>query len=583
MKKIISILLCVSLMLGVFPLAAFADGDPNIDGGGGGMGSGSSSNYWNGGNDGVRITVVNANTGATVSAPMDFSNRDQPSSVLHFGKVNKLQYLSGTPLTLQSGVAYQCYKPSYAMPRIISGGGLNNIDAIKSYFCSEYVAVMIANAAGINYDRLIGGDYKLFIEPIAYFTYNSQYYCMTATEAALYDKLASGGLRSKMGSLSHQNLPLALFLETPDLGLPSYGGSVSSKQSNETIIASLGMGIVSYNDTPFIPPDPGLADYEYRVNTEVVTSVTLNAFNEINPDSPATVTFYVGGTTYTVNSIVIPAGGSQLVWCKWTTPSTEQTMTITVSASKGYLSENIVTAKIVDMGRNPPPDPKATDRNDAFAAAPVPSRAQVTSSSWSVWWAVWHPNWVWIPVWEWCDHSYTDSEGNSVSDGHWIDNGYWKDLGWYDFFTDNYTASLTASSIISADEKVPTAVGKLMKSGYGINNKVTANFTTNASSGHVAAAQTAVSWFPEFKYNTYWRLLERTGGSYMAQLEFRRNSYSTYNQRAHFTPVWYPNGTYTVYTWLLDAWTPAGMLSMNLTDYVTIQGSLFDDWYTNRE
>jgi len=461
------------------------------------------------------------------------------------------------------------------MPRIISGGGRNNIEAIKTYFCSEYAAMMVADAAGINYDRLIAGEYKLFIEPIAYFTFNSQYYCMTATEAALYDQIVSGGLRSKMASLSHQNLPLALFLETPDLGLPVFSGSASSRQTNETIIASLGMGIVSYNDTPFDPPDPGDIDVEYRVNTEVITAVTLNAYTEINPDSPATVTFHIGGTTYTVNSVVIPAGGSQLVWVKWTTPAAEQNMTITVSTNKGYLSENIVRAKIVDLSKNPPPDPKATDRNDGFSVPPLPSRAQKLSASWSVWWAQWHPYWVWVPVWVW--HSYADGGG------YWCDHGYWEDQGWYDFFANNYTASLTASSAITPDEKVPTAVGKVMKSGYGVNNKVTAGFTTNAPAGHVAPAQTAVSWFPEFKYNTYWRLLEKTSGSYTAMLEFQRNSFSTYDRRVHFLPVWYPNGPYTVYTWCLDAWTPAGMLSANLSDYVTVQGSLYDDWYTNRE
>jgi len=27
-----------------------------------------------------------------------------------------------------------------------------------------------------------------------------------------------------------------------------------------------------------------------------------------------------------------------------------------------------------------------------------------------------------------------------------------------------------------------------------------------------------------------------------------------------------------------DTWTPDGMLSINLNDYVSIQGSLYDDW-----
>jgi hypothetical protein len=588
MRKIIALLLCAAIVLGASPIVALASpGDPNIDGGGGGMGTGTSNNFWNPGNDGVRITVVAATTGAAASAPMDFSNRDQPGSISHFGKVNKLQYLAGTPLTLQSGAAYQCFKPAYSMPSIISSGGRSNIEAIRRYFCSEYAVMMVADAAGFDYENLISGEYKLLLEPIAYFTFNGQRYAMTATEAALYDQLANGALRSRLPSLTHQNLPLAMFLETPDLGLPAYSGARSGRQTNEAIISSLGMGIVSFAEEHLEIPEPGEADVEYRVNTEVVTSVTLNALEEINPDDPATVRFIIAGTTYTINSIVVPAGGTQLVWVKWTTPATEQTITITVSASHGFLSENIIVAKIVDLDQNPPPDPLATDRNDRFVAPALPIKAHVASASWSVWWAQWHPFWVWIENWVtyYDSWSYTDAEGNtsSGSSSYSVDEGWWEDHGWWDFFSDDYAASLAASSVVSPDERVPTAVGKLMKSGYGINNRVAANFSTNAPASHVAPAQTAVSWFPEFQYETYWRLLERTSGAYMAQLDFRRNPYSLFDRRAHFTPVWYPDGTYMVYTWLLDAWTPAGMLSMNLNDYVNISGSLFDDWYTNRE
>ena len=34
---------------------------------------------------------------------------------------------------------------------------------------------------------------------------------------------------SKMPSLTHQNLPLSIFLETPDLGYPAWGGTTSGK------------------------------------------------------------------------------------------------------------------------------------------------------------------------------------------------------------------------------------------------------------------------------------------------------------------------------------------------------------------
>jgi len=47
----------------------------------------------------------------------------------------------------------------------------------------------------------------------------------------------------------------------------------------------------------------------------------------------------------------------------------------------------------------------------------------------------------------------------------------------------------------------------------------------------------------------------------------------------HFSPVWFPDGSYTVNTHVMDIWTPAGMLAMNLTDDVTISGSLYDDWH----
>lgn len=98
----------------MFPSSVLAAGEGNMDGGGGGMGQGTSTNYWSTGNDGVRVTVVNAESGAAVGAVVDFANRSQPSSVLHFGKVNKIQYRNGASLSLQSGAGYSCIQPAYS-------------------------------------------------------------------------------------------------------------------------------------------------------------------------------------------------------------------------------------------------------------------------------------------------------------------------------------------------------------------------------------------------------------------------------------------------------------------------------------
>ena len=70
---------------------------------------------------------------------------------------------------------------------------------------------------------------------------------------------------------------------------------------------------------------------------------------------------------------------------------------------------------------------------------------------------------------------------------------------------------------IKPDDKNPTAVGKTMKSGYGINEKVTASVYGN---GEHTSLQNAVAYFPEFYYKTYWRLLEATSNNV---LEFKKN------------------------------------------------------------
>lgn len=44
-----------------------------------------------------------------------------------------------------------------------------------------------------------------------------------------------------MASLTHQNLPLALYLEYSDLGFPVWSGGASGRQSNTDIINALGL------------------------------------------------------------------------------------------------------------------------------------------------------------------------------------------------------------------------------------------------------------------------------------------------------------------------------------------------------
>ena len=605
MKKRGTTMLLAILVLLSFSTTAFATGNPNIDGGGGGLGSGTSTDSWTPGMDGVRVSIVNAETGAVMGIPIDYTNKN-PLSDYHFGKISKIQYRNGRPITPDLST-YQYKNPPQPLPTVVSSNGRSNIENVKRYFGSEGAARMIADDFGITFEMLTSGMYKLFLEPIAYFRFKGQNVAMTAHEAALYDQELSGGLRSRMVDLSHKNLPLAMFLERPDLGFSVFNGNTSGRQSNDTILEYLGMGTITYTEFTE-PPEPGEYSIEYRVNTEVITTVVLHTVEEINYDDPVTIKFTMMGVTRQMETpIAIPAGESQIVWCRWTTPPTEQIVTITVETNKGYLSDNVIIANIVDYNKNPPPDPKADDRNDDYRVSPIPTNEERPTARWTLWWADWQefwewmPNWLWIEDWRWVSYSYfvaTDSFGGGYWEtdgywadygythdfGQWVDFGYWKDNGWWEFFLHIYNFTLTASSAITPDEKVPTASGNTMKSGYGINNTVTTDVSSLwGSTWFYTGAQTAISYLPEFGYETYRRFLDRTTGGLSAQFEFQKNPFSTYNQRSHFTPVWFPNETYTVYTWVFDAWTPAGMLSTNITDSINIQGSVFDDWQITKQ
>lgn len=343
-KSILSFLLSLFLCLN-FTVTGMADGDSNLDGGSGNMGGGTKTDVWYN-QDGVRITVVTID-GSIAAVPLDLTNFNIPVDVIHFGKISKLQYTNGTSLH-PGGSSYSYSEPEIPLPRIISGGSSKaSIETIRRYFCSEYAAELVASKTGISYNDLLSGNYKLVIEPIAYFVHGGRNYAMTATEAALYNQMSGGTLRNKLPSLTHQNLPLSLFLEVADLGYPAWSGTTGGKVSDSDIMSALGIGIVSYKEVP--EEVIAATDYTYRVDTDVITSVTLTSSTEVNPRNPASVTFQIADASYTVNNIVMPAGGSQLVWVKWHTPPAPTTLTINVSVNGAQTGKTSFSARIISL------------------------------------------------------------------------------------------------------------------------------------------------------------------------------------------------------------------------------------------
>jgi hypothetical protein len=586
MKRIAAFFLAVLLLAGV--CLAEGTGDPNLDGGGGDMGGGTGESYWNPGNDGVRVTVLQ--DGVPVYT-MDIANKDYSRSVeICFDITCKLDYINGADLTPKFDGAYTNFIPPGPLPTIINKNGGSNIEAIRSYFTDREIVEFIAQMSDLDFDELTNGEYKLMLEPVSYFKYKGTMYAMTATEAALYDRTEGGDLKLRMGTLTHQNQPFSMFLQRTDLGILPWVGTTSEKQPNEYIISYLGVGIVSFRYTeeqepegPELPAEPEPGEPEppepedptnpitgngtYRTDTDVITSVLVRSTYDVTPDDDAYITFTILGRTYR-KQYVCPAGSSQLVWIRWHTPAEPQSIHIQVSG--GGVS-GAIPVTISALKENTPPNPvwdgpgiNAGQYQPGFRLAEEPDWGRHSAATWREWYPTWHTS---------------RTVGGHTYPGYWT------------FSILEYGASLAIDYDLAPSDRCPTAFARgtdyTMKSGYGVqaNCKVKVTGIGGASPSDVVPVQSVLAVFPDWRFGTYNRLLEpESGSSYLTQWHFKANPYSYYAERVHFVPVWYPASEtptrYPVPLAVFDAWTPAGQLYATVSDYVTVAGgSMYDDWY----
>ena len=610
------------------------DGDVNVGGGG------SDGNYEDGSgkpdtvleneqDEGVRVTLIESETNKPVTTPIDFANNPRQPVKVHFGKVSKLSYLNG--FTLNSDHSeYQFKKPITPLPDIIKGaGGGNNIKAIKKYFGDEGFLRYFSEITKFDYEEMKSGKYKLLLEPVGYPKIQGQVTACTATELALLDNRLNGYIRkSWIQMFSHLNLPMAMFLERDEFGIQAYKGSEVSKQSNDTIIAQLGVGAVTFKEEEE-EEKPPTVNYTYRTDTEVITAIEISGIDctlKLPDDEkeglyPITVNFDIKGKNYPADNgeIVMPSGSSTLAYVKWKTPEKPQEMIIKATVNykvidyrengngesiayiKPEKEEINIGVKIEEIEENEPPNPDADDRNDYFInnykEDDIKKYPENLKNEWKSYEAYWFPQMV------------------QVEKDVWVDRGYYK------FNTIYYTAELDAQMDLHPASTVKTAKGDQMKSGYGVDQKAKAKIKVSAEiekeievpaedsdgnvitdadgnvvmryekirepysvsdSAYTTKMQNGVSFFSDFYFKTYWRVLEETNESSKtdAIIQFKPNRYSTYNNRTHFTPIWYPDDEYyKVATYIFDGWTPAGMMSINLEDTVYIMGNLWDDWY----
>lgn len=586
MKKKPRLLFLILLIICTLCIPASADNDANIDSGeGGNLNAGTSENHWNG-DDGIRITVLRVSDVSAV-AYLDWTNYNESGVEQCFVKRSKLDYLRGYGLDV-SFDTYQSFVPPIRLPKIVSESG-NNVNAIKQYFNDTGHLEIIAAQAGLTYEELISGDYKLLLEPMVYFFLMGSKYAMTATEAALYDIQVNGAVYSRMPSLTHRNLPLSMFLERNDDVLPLYAwtGATSGRQSNLDIINYLGIGIISFapqEEEPEVDHDG--VDYTFRCDTDVIVSFPIhNSGAAVTPDDNAYVTLTVGDTTYH-RQYVCPAGGTQLIWVRWHTPDTPQDITMTATGAGDSV---ILTARIETLEEKTPPDPTFYDSNSSFSLADLPDYGSNLHTTWGEWFAEWvqesgeHLG-GYSPIYGEPDPETGTTPIVGYAPWYYTCEGYCQEHGHWEWEYVTYSASLYVSFSLEPDDRCQTdyesnRYGTVMASGYGVQATVTASTLRSGGADiyDVTPVQNVLATFPEFEYGTYTRLLEHTQG---AKWQFQSNPCSYYGSRIHYTPLWYPDDTYyPVSVCVFDVWTPGGQLYACLSDQVYIFQSCLDDWY----
>jgi len=313
---------------------------------------------------------------------------------------------------------------------------------------------------------------------------------------------------------------------------------------------------------------PVVPNASYNEGTEVITTYyvyNMGNHNIIPSDFNSVVfqAYYyktaaekVQITITSKTEVVIPKNGSNLVYFKWTVPNN-------IAGKTVYCVATINSSGIIFE----------SDRTNNTATF-TPTISKVTYM-------------------ETPDTIYEEKPSNWSKPNNPVPiagNNSWAEWQYESgsFVKKYYGLSATASVALTPDVNAFSSWQKdsewYMRSGYSFSVIGTAKISslgstyTLPSSNAYTVAQNGNVYFPEFKYLSdidKYRTLEFFNGS----LQFYKNENSVDNYRIHFTPVWTPNGTYTVSCKLYDLWTPVGMITTSGSGHLNIEGSMYNDWY----
>jgi len=299
---------------------------------------------------------------------------------------------------------------------------------------------------------------------------------------------------------------------------------------------------------------------EYREGTDVITSywLTNRYSDDYTQGDNVTVRFRVYNSSgaliasSTKTQAVVPGNDKNLVYFKWSVPTGLNYSKVTIRADilQYGVSYNTITKSYLTCPYTYSAAPDTQFEGSAPNGYSIPSEPAVKSGN-ATWW----------------EYDYTNGAFTKIYYG----------IGIYNGGTNTITPATGATAVLTGDSWT-------MKSGYGISLKAYNALSSISgyrfpSSSAYTSVQYAYATFPEYGYSSLYgrcRTLEKYG-SYWC---FRQNgSYG----RVHFTPLWYPDGRYTVNVIKSDCWTPSGMLTASVaTNTITIKDSAYDDWFVGR-
>ncbi len=301
---------------------------------------------------------------------------------------------------------------------------------------------------------------------------------------------------------------------------------------------------------------------EYIEGMDVITSfyVRNEGSSDVTPADNITFTFKVYSEVGTVieqtKTVVVPSNSTNIVYFKWTVPAnsagTAYWCNGRVSASTGEQNTNNNASEFMIISA---PLPTSTTPNTRYEEKPPASYNPLVTAP-------------------------TVKTG-SASWNEWVyENG--------SFVLKNYGITVaTDNPVIAPSSGCETAIkeGSMWKmgSGYGVSISWTPSIRamsgkTMPGSSAYTGAQSVYATFPEYSYSLgsgRYDTLESVGGTFM----FKANPDADKNERIHFIPVYVSDGQYSVSVSASYIWTPAGMVTATRNATVTIDGTIYDDWY----